>query len=93
LDGDHILVAVEDDGSGIGKEALPRIFEDFFRGDRETEGTGLGLSICMRAVELHGGRIWAESPVPGTGKGARFSFTLPLSRDKGVGQTSKGVSP
>ena len=81
----RILIEVEDDGSGISKEAMPRIFEDFFRGDRETEGTGLGLSICKRAVELHGGRLWAESPVPGTGSGTRFSFTLPLGRKKGVG--------
>jgi len=85
LQGNRILIEVEDDGSGISKEAMPRIFEDFYRGDRETEGTGLGLSICKRAVELHGGRIWAESPVPETGRGTRFYFTLPLSRKKGVG--------
>ncbi len=85
LKGKRILIEVEDDGSGISKEAMPRIFEDFYRGDRDTDGTGLGLSICKRAVELHGGRIWAESPVPETGKGTRFSVTLPLSRKKGVG--------
>ena len=85
LKGKQILIEVEDNGSGISKEAMPRIFEDFYRGDRETEGTGLGLSICKRAVELHGGRIWAESPVPETGKGTRFSVTLPLNRKKGVG--------
>lgn len=85
LQGNRILIEVEDDGSGISKEAMPRVFEDFYRGDRETEGTGLGLSICKRAVELHGGRIWAESPVPETGRGTRFCFTLPLSRKKGVG--------
>jgi len=85
LKGKKILIEVEDNGSGISKEAMPRIFEDFYRGDRETEGTGLGLSICKRAVELHGGRIWAESPVPETGKGTRFSVTLPLNRKKGVG--------
>jgi len=85
LKGKKILIEVEDNGSGISKEAMPRIFEDFYRGDRDTEGTGLGLSICKRAVELHGGRIWAESPVPETGKGTRFSVTLPLNRKKGVG--------
>lgn len=79
-DGKNIIVQVEDDGTGISEEAMPRIFEDFFRGDRETEGTGLGLSICKRIVELHGGRIFVESPVPETGKGARFTFTLSLSR-------------
>lgn len=78
VEGDEILVTVEDEGSGIREDAMPHIFEDFYRGDRDAEGTGLGLSICKRVIELHGGRIRAQSPVPGTGKGARFSFTLPL---------------
>lgn len=90
--GNSIVVVVEDDGTGISEEAMPRIFEDFFRGDHETEGTGLGLSICKRVVELHGGKIWAESPVPETGKGTRFSFTLPLYIDEGPGPISEGVS-
>jgi signal transduction histidine kinase len=79
LEPELILVEVEDDGTGIEDEVLPRVFDDFFRGDRETEGTGLGLSICKRVVELHGGKIWVESPAPGTGVGTRVSFTLPLS--------------
>jgi signal transduction histidine kinase len=78
LEADHFLVAVEDTGTGISEEALPRIFDDFFRGDRETEGTGLGLSICRRIVQMHDGEIWAESPVPETGGGTRVSFTLPF---------------
>jgi signal transduction histidine kinase len=76
----HLLVVVEDTGSGIKPEVMSKIFDDFFRGDQETEGTGLGLSICKRIVELHGGRIWAESPVPGKAGGTRFSFTVPLNR-------------
>jgi signal transduction histidine kinase len=80
LDGERVLVVVEDSGTGIKPEAMPKIFEDFFRGDHETEGTGLGLSICKRIVELHGGEIWAESPVPGRSGGARFSFTIPLGQ-------------
>jgi len=85
LEGDHMLVVVEDSGSGIKAEAMPKIFDDFFRGDHETEGTGLGLSICKRVVELHGGRIWAESPVPGSTDGTRFSFTIPLRQAGSVG--------
>ncbi len=82
LESNSIIVSVEDNGSGIGQEVMPRIFEDFFRGDSETEGTGLGLSICKRVVELHGGKIWAESPVPETGEGTRFTFSLPLEYDR-----------
>ena len=85
LEGDHMLVVVEDSGSGIKAEAMPKIFDDFFRGDNETEGTGLGLSICKRVVELHGGRIWAESPVPGSTDGTRFYFTIPLRQAASVG--------
>jgi len=75
---DNIMVCVEDEGSGIKPEALPHIFEDFYRGDPESkEGTGLGLSICKRIVEMHHGEIWVESPVPETGIGTRISFTIP----------------
>ena len=71
-------VYVEDEGSGIEPGILPNIFDDFFKGDRESrEGTGLGLSICKRIVEMHHGRIWAESPPPGREKGTRITFTIP----------------
>ena len=82
LESNSIIVSVEDNGSGIDEEVMPRIFEDFLRGDTETEGTGLGLSICKRVVELHGGKIWAQSPVPETGEGTRFTFSLPLDYDR-----------
>jgi len=77
--GGEILVEVADTGCGIGPDELPRVFEDFFRASNitETAGTGLGLSISKRIVEAHGGRIWAESPCPETGKGAKFCFVLP----------------
>lgn len=75
---DEVLIYVEDTGCGIKPEILPKIFDDFFKGDPESrEGTGLGLSICKRIVEMHHGRIWAESPPPGKDKGTRVSFTLP----------------
>lgn len=75
---DDVLVCVEDEGEGISQEILPKIFNDFFKGDPESlEGTGLGLSICKRIVEMHGGKIWAESPVPDKDKGTRIMFTIP----------------
>ncbi|MBI1795500.1 MAG: GAF domain-containing protein [Candidatus Eisenbacteria bacterium] len=71
--------AVEDQGSGIPPEDLPRVFERFFRarqpGEQQVEGTGLGLAIARGIVELHGGRIWAES-LPGGG--SRFRFVMPM---------------
>ncbi len=70
---------VADTGIGIEPENLPRLFEKFqqfhqVRGETGSKGTGLGLAICKRFVELHGGKIWAESNV---GPGTTFSFTLP----------------
>ncbi len=74
----EVLVEVVDTGCGIPPDDLPRLFEDFFRGSNVgPKGTGLGLSIAKRIVEAHGGRIWAESPCTETGRGSKFSFTLP----------------
>jgi signal transduction histidine kinase len=81
--GKEIRVEVLDTGIGIPAEDLPRMFEDFFRASNvETKGTGLGLSIAKRIVEAHNGRIWAESPCRETGKGSRFTFTLPIKRER-----------
>jgi signal transduction histidine kinase len=79
-DNGFLRVEVADTGVGISNEDLPRIFDDFYRGvagDTEAKGAGLGLSISKKIIEAHGGRIWAESPCPETGKGSRFSFTVP----------------
>lgn len=77
--GRWVRVAVHDQGIGIAPEDLPRIWERFYRVDntntRRIGGTGLGLSITRALVELHGGRIWAESEL---GRGSRFYFTLPI---------------
>jgi signal transduction histidine kinase len=67
-------IEVADSGKGIHPEDLPRIFDRFWRGDRQQGGMGLGLSIAKAVVEAHGGRLWAESPA---GEGAVFRFTLP----------------
>lgn len=81
---DEVVVAVSDQGLGLPPEALPRLFEKFYRvNSREhagIQGTGLGLSICRRIVERHGGRIWAQSP--GLGQGSTFCFALPVARER-----------
>lgn len=69
--------SVIDDGAGIERAHLGRIFERFWQASRATrEGSGLGLSIAKSIVEAHRGRIWAESTL---GSGSTFSFTLPFA--------------
>jgi signal transduction histidine kinase len=74
-----VRITVSDDGIGIPEDELDRIFDRFAQVDgsatRHHEGTGIGLCLAKELVELHGGRIWAESEGPGCG--ARFCFTLP----------------
>jgi len=76
----RIDVAVWDSGIGILAENLEKIFEAFSRVEspytQETEGTGLGLALCRKMVELHGGKIWAESM--GLGLGTTVRFFLPI---------------
>jgi signal transduction histidine kinase len=80
-----VAVEVIDTGIGVLPGELPRLFDDFFRGSNAVrKGTGLGLSISKRIIEAHGGRIWAESPCPETGKGSRFTFTLPKIQVSGA---------
>jgi signal transduction histidine kinase len=76
--GDAVVVTVKDEGPGVAPEYHERVFERFFRVEREgnsVAGAGLGLAICKRFVELHGGRIELDSR---PGQGAAFRFTLPL---------------
>jgi len=81
----EIEVAVRDNGPGIPAEDLPHIFERFYRVDkgrsRETGGTGLGLSIVKHLVQLHGGRVWAESE---PGKGTAILMRLPRNAPAGA---------
>jgi signal transduction histidine kinase len=77
---DHVRVDVIDTGVGIPTEDLPKVFDGFYKGlDVEKRGAGLGLSISKRIIEGHGGKIWAASPTPETGKGSKFTFILPKS--------------
>ena len=80
----QLLISIKDEGIGIPKEELPRLFKKFHRvGDfstAESQGTGLGLYISRALVELHHGRIWADSEGPS--HGSTFSFTMPLLENK-----------
>jgi signal transduction histidine kinase len=79
-EGDAARVSVFDEGLGIRPDDLPRLFQPFARSEtgEQITGSGLGLYIARGIVEAHGGHLWAESA--GLGKGAAFSFGLPLKR-------------
>ena len=84
----HVAISVSDEGQGVPPELLPRLFQKHVRlgKDRGSGGSGLGLSICKGLVEAHGGRIWAESG--GTNQGTRFTFTIPVANEAGIGDTA-----
>jgi signal transduction histidine kinase len=88
--GGVVRVDVEDNGPGIAEADQHTIFEKFRQvGDTMTakpQGTGLGLPISRQIVEHFGGRLWVESS---PGKGATFSFTLPLKRENDVRQEER----
>jgi two-component system OmpR family sensor kinase/two-component system sensor histidine kinase BaeS len=73
-DHEQVVVLVEDTGTGIPAEALPHVFDRFYK-SRDSRGAGLGLAIAKSLVVAHGGEISADS---GPGKGTTIRFTLPL---------------
>ncbi len=79
----YAKVTVIDDGIGIPSEDLSQIFDRFYQVEshltRQHGGMGLGLSVAKVMIDLHGGKIWAEST---PGKGSQFAFLLPLDRDQ-----------
>lgn len=91
----HVEISVSDNGPGISAELLPKIFERFHQGDSATSrqfgGLGLGLSIARQLVELHGGRIQAESA--GLGQGAKFIVSLPVGTQSRLEMMRRELSP
>ncbi len=78
MDGPETVFFVRDNGIGIDPAHHERVFRLFDKLDPKGDGTGVGLALVKRIVELHGGRIWVESP--GALQGATFCFTLPGRR-------------
>ena len=78
-EGQEVLIAVKDTGTGIDPELMPRLFTKF--ATKSYQGTGLGLFISKSIVEAHGGKMWAENNNSYSGrqdKGATFYFTMPV---------------
>ena len=90
-DSGYFKVTVVDNGIGIPARDLPRVFERFFQVEthltRRYGGMGLGLAVAKATIELHGGRIWAESV---QGKGSIFTFLLPIQQ---IQQQAASISP
>ena len=80
LDSDKVIIEIFDSGIGIPKESIPRIFERFYRVDKDRSrkegGTGLGLSIVKHTINIHSGEIRVESEM---GKGTKFIINLPIN--------------
>lgn len=72
--GGPVTCSVQDQGRGLSKKDLKKIFDRFYQVDSGVSGSGIGLTIAKAWVEAHGGKIWAESE--GMGKGTRVTFTV-----------------
>ncbi|MDO8473210.1 MAG: ATP-binding protein, partial [Dehalococcoidia bacterium] len=86
-----VVVSVQDQGVGVARDQLDKIFDRFYRVDnklsRRVSGTGLGLSIAKGLVEAHGGRIWVESKPE---IGSTFHFSLPASNEDNSDTSESG---
>jgi signal transduction histidine kinase len=87
---DYAHIAVEDRGTGIAPEVLPRIFEPFFTTKGVGQGTGLGLSVSYGIVREHGGWMTVESHL---GQGTRFGVYLPRSHGAGTRTAAASSTP
>ena len=91
-DGTHVAISVTDRGQGIPPERIPHLFRKYSIAN-DTDGglgRGLGLAICKGLVEAHGGRIRATSG--GEGRGARFTFTVPVAEEARVDPETASAS-
>jgi signal transduction histidine kinase/ActR/RegA family two-component response regulator len=93
VQGDELVLSVRDDGIGIVREDLPRVFELFAQirkpGATAGNGLGIGLAVVRRLVELHGGRVAVDSAGPGSG--TEFVVALPLLR--GASPSAEAAAP
>ena len=84
-EGDNVVISVRDEGIGVAREDLARIFDRFERVETgiagRIAGTGLGLSIAQEIAMLHGGRLWAESKLR---RGSTFHLVIPAGASRGV---------
>jgi signal transduction histidine kinase len=85
--GNGVAVDIEDNGSGIPKDVLPKIFDPFFTTKDIGKGTGLGLSISYKIIKQHGGHIDVES---NPGQGTRFTVYLPIEPPVTPGSVTQG---
>jgi signal transduction histidine kinase len=75
IDNDEVIVSIKDNGTGIDLQILPKLFTKF--ATKSHTGTGLGMFIAKNIIEAHGGKMWAKNN--SDGRGATFTFTLPIS--------------
>jgi len=83
----NLIVEVQDNGPGIPEEDQARLFDPYYRLERDREhlsGLGLGLALSKTLVELHRGRIWISS---GEGRGSTFAFSVPLATERQLEQS------
>lgn len=80
-----VIFEIKDNGMGVDKESLPRIFDTLYRADKARsnvrDGSGLGLSVCKQIIELHGGMIWAQSEI---GNGLSIFISLPIYKEENI---------
>ncbi|MDZ4065202.1 MAG: ATP-binding protein, partial [Coriobacteriia bacterium] len=76
--GGETVICVRDNGKGIDPRHMSKLFGLFEKLDADSEGTGMGLALVSRIVEVHGGKVWAQSE--GEGRGACFYVMLPGTR-------------
>ncbi|HUK90328.1 MAG TPA: ATP-binding protein, partial [Blastocatellia bacterium] len=93
LDAGSLMVSVSDEGPGIGRDDISRVFDKFYRGAPAvagpSAGTGMGLAIARGIVQAHGGSIGVRS-MPG--QGATFEFSIPAEHKEALGSTEKKAS-